>query len=322
MSFLYGLNGTAATLMLSALLYIDEVGVPMPFAPNEVLLVVAGLLIGTGAIPALIFLPIALVAMIAGSLTGFGWARALGSLRLRAVAEKLHAERAYDRARARIEHASPRSIGITRMLPGVRTYATLVAGASGLPLRIFAAGAVPALAVWMICWVGLGVAVGAPAEHLLSRVERLATGGVLLVIAGAGAYLAIRRVPSADEDVERMLSGVPSAERLVLALALDFGVVATVVSGVDRIIRAAVHIHHVGLHDFLILIAAVIVVYVVLTRRGPGATAGEKLLKVSYRFRFRRPRRRRAGSGEETQAPPERAEEARPEQSPRAGAGS
>lgn len=319
MSFLYGLNGTAATLMLSALLYLDEVGVPMPFAPNEVLLIVAGLLIGTGALPALIFLPVALIAMIGGSLTGFGWARALGSERLRALAVKLHAERAYDRAQARIQHAGPRSIGITRMIPGVRTYATLVAGASGLPLRVFAAGAVPALALWMVFWVGIGVAVGAPAEHLLSRVERLATGGVLLVIAGTGAYLAIRRVPSADEELDGMLSGVPSAERLALAVALDFGVVATVVSGVDRIIRAAAHIRHVGLHDFIILIAAVIVVYVVLTRRGPGATAGERLLKVSYRVRFRRRRRSRAGSAEQAPAPPERAEEGRQEKSPRAG---
>ncbi|HEV7467525.1 MAG TPA: hypothetical protein VGP96_14590, partial [Candidatus Dormibacteraeota bacterium] len=37
----------------------------------------------------------------------------------------------------------------------------------------------------------------------------------------------------------------------------------------------------------------VIVVYVVITRRGPGGTAGERLLNVSYRVRIRRPRRRR-----------------------------
>jgi membrane-associated protein len=315
-SFLNGLNGTAATLLLCAMLYLDEVGVPLPFAPNEVLLVLAGLLMATGAVAPWMFLPLALPAMIAGMLTGFGWARALGSERLRALAQKLHAERAYDRATARVQQASSRSIAVTRLIPGVRTYATLVAGASGLPVRVFVAGAVPALTVWLAVWVGIGVAVGAPAEHLLRGFERLATGGVLLIAAGAGAYLAIRKVPSADEDLEGMMSQVPSWERLTLAVILDFGVVATIVSGADRVIRAAAHVRHVGLRDFLVLIGAVIVVYVVITRRGPGATAGERLLKVSYRVHIPRPRLPRRSS---RAAPPGRAEEGRPEESREAG---
>jgi membrane protein DedA with SNARE-associated domain len=307
-SFLYGVNGTVATLLLCALLYLDEVGVPLPFAPNEVLLVLAGLLIGTYAIPVWMFVPLAYVALVAGCLTGFGWARRLGSERLRAIAERLHAERAYDRARGRVQRAGARSIGVTRLLPGVRTYATLVAGASGMSLRVFCAGAIPALAVWEAIWVGIGVAVGAPAEHFLSRVERLATGGVLLIAAGVGAYLAIRKVPSADEEIEGMISRVPSAPRLALAVILDFGVVATIVSGADRIIRAAAHIRRFGLHDFLVLVAAVIVVYVVITRRGPGATAGERLLKVSYRVHVHRPHirhRARTPSSSDGKAPSE-----------------
>jgi len=301
-SFLYGVNGGVATLLLCALLYLDELGVPLPFAPNEVLLILAGLLIGTYAIPPWMFLPLAYIALVAGCLTGFGWARRLGSVRLRAVAVRLHAERAYDRARARVQQASWWSIGITRMLPGVRTYATLVAGASDMPLRVFVTGALPALAVWEAVWVGIGIAVGAPAEHLLSRVERLTTSGVLLIAAGVGSYLAIRKVPSADEELEAMISRVPSAPRLALALILDFGVVATIVSGADRIIRAAAHIRHVGHHDFLVLIGAVVAVYVIVTRRGAGATAGERLLKVSYRMRipWGRLTRRRSASG----APP------------------
>lgn len=286
LNLLYGLHGTFATLLLCSLLYLDEVGVPLPFAPNEVLLLVAGLLIGTGAIEPWIFVPIALAAMVGGSLTGFGWARAVGAERLRAVAGRLHAEKAYDRATARLQRTSPRAIGITRLLPGVRTYATLVAGAVGVPLRTFATGAVPALAVWCAAWVSLGVGVGAPAAHLLSRVERLVTSGILLVAAGAGAYLAIRKVPHADPELEGVMRHVPSAERLTLALLLDFGVVATIVSGADRIIRAAAHIRHVGHHDLLVLIGAVIAVYVVVTRRGAGATAGERLLRVSYRVRI------------------------------------
>src|SRR5207302_1663655 len=102
---------------------------------------------------------------------------------------------------------------------------------------------------------------------------RLATGGVLLIAAGGGAYLAIRKVPSADEELEGMLSQVPSAPRLALAIILDFGVVATIVSGADRIIRAAAHIRAFGLHDFLVLIAAV--VGGVAVGRGGGGAVGE-----------------------------------------------
>jgi membrane-associated protein len=299
LNLLNGLHGTFATLLLCSLLYLDEVGVPLPFAPNEVLLLVAGLFIGAGTIEPWIFVPVALVAMAAGSLTGFGWARAVGADRLRAVAGRLHAEKAYDRARARMQRTSSPAIGITRLLPGVRTYATLVAGAVGVPLRVFVIGAFPALVVWCAAWVGIGVAVGAPAEHLLSRVERLVTSGVLLFAAGGGAYLAIRKVPHADPELEGVMSHVPSAGRLILAIVLDVGVVATMVSGVERIIRATAHIQRVGHAQSLMLIGAVVAIYVIVTRRGPGATAGERLLKVSYRVRipWRRLLRRGTAAG-------------------------
>ena len=40
-SFLSGLHGTVASLILSAMLFADEIGLPIPFAPNEVLLIIS-----------------------------------------------------------------------------------------------------------------------------------------------------------------------------------------------------------------------------------------------------------------------------------------
>ncbi len=72
--FIDHINGTPAALLLCTLLFIDEVGVPLPFAPNEVLLLIGGVLVGSGALAAWLFLPLAFVATAAGMLAGYGWA--------------------------------------------------------------------------------------------------------------------------------------------------------------------------------------------------------------------------------------------------------
>ena len=46
MSFLEGLHGTVAAVLICTLLLVDEAGVPLPFAPSEVLLLLTGVLIG------------------------------------------------------------------------------------------------------------------------------------------------------------------------------------------------------------------------------------------------------------------------------------
>lgn len=286
MSFINGLDGTVATLLLCALLFIDEAGVPLPFAPNEVLLLVGGLLIGNGTIVPAIFIPLAYLCMVGGMLTGYSWARAIGSDRLRAVAGRFRAEKAYDRALHRVRRSSATSIGVTRLLPGVRTYATLVAGASEYDLRTFLTGALPALATWTVVFVALGVAVGLPVEHLLSEFQNLAVTGVFLAGSGVAAVLAIRHIPPRDPGAtgEDVLVTAPGWERFGLALALDVGIVATVAVGVDRLTRSALRtLRFEGPVEIALVIAAVIVSYVAATRRGAGTTAGEALFDVSYR---------------------------------------
>src|SRR5438270_8954759 len=136
MEFLTGLHGTVAAILLCSLLFVDELGVPMPLAPNEVLLLIAGLLIAGDAMPPEIFLPLAVIAMTAGMMVGFFWARAVGSERLRAFASRLGAAEHYDRAAERIRRARPIDIAIARLLPGVRPYATLIAGGAEMDVRI------------------------------------------------------------------------------------------------------------------------------------------------------------------------------------------
>jgi membrane-associated protein len=298
--FLNGLNGTLATALICALLFVDEAGVPLPFAPNEALLLIAGLLIGTRAIVAWVFLPLALIALVGGMLAGYAWARALGDGQLRAVARRIHAEKAYQRASARLHTAGPVGIGLTRLLPGVRTYATLVAGAARLDLRRFLAGAIPALVIWLTLLTAVGAAVGLPAEHLLGRVDTLITSGVLLALLGGVAVVAIVKVRRADAD-EHALSAVPVGWRLLLGLSVDLGIVATLTAGVVRTGKAVLHPGHpLGrVNDLIVVAAAVVLLYIVGTRRGAGATLGEGLFAVDYRAALRRSAHREADHKED-----------------------
>ncbi|MEO8897168.1 MAG: VTT domain-containing protein [Candidatus Dormibacter sp.] len=163
-SFLTHLNGALAAALLCALLFVDEVGVPLPFAPNEVLLLLAGLLMATGVLVPFVFVPLALATMTAGMLTGFAWARTLGGQRLRDLAAQIDAEDGYEKAVRRVRSASVGGLALWRVVPGVRVYTTLAAGASGMELRRFVMSAVPARVVRLGALVTVGDLVGRPAE--------------------------------------------------------------------------------------------------------------------------------------------------------------
>ena len=118
--------------------------------------------------------------------------------------------------------------------PGVRVYTTLAAGASGMPLRRFLVGAMPALVVWLGALVTVGDLVGRPAEAVISRVDELVLTGALLIVLGFGSFVVVRRVPRGRIEEDHM-SGVPRSPRVVLALADDLGIVAATIAGVDSI---------------------------------------------------------------------------------------
>ena len=102
MSFLQGLHGAVALALLTGLLFAEEAGVPLPFAPGELTLLVAGLLIASGGLNPYVFIPLAMVACIAGSLVGYSWARLVGDGGLRALATRLRQLRNLERVEGRI----------------------------------------------------------------------------------------------------------------------------------------------------------------------------------------------------------------------------
>lgn len=296
--FLQQLHGPLATSLLCTLLFVDEVGVPLPFAPNELLLLIGGLLIASGVLAPWLFIPIAFLAMSAGMLTGFGWARALGSDRLHDLAERVDAERSYERALRRLQSTSVGGIALARILPGVRVYATLVGGASGVTLRRFLVGAIPALVVWVAALVLIGDLVGRPAAALIGRVDNVILTGALLTVLGVASFLVVRHVPRARLDEDR-LSSIPRWVRYLPALAVDLGIVGLIVTGSVSLAGHSVHLLR-EVNGVVGLSAVVLIGYVLAARRGAGATLGEGLFTVDFRSMVRRGgRHRRESAGDE-----------------------
>jgi hypothetical protein len=170
------------------------------------------------------------------------------------------------------------------MLPGVRTYATLVAGAAGVDLRRFLTGALPALIVWLVALVTVGAVAGVPAEHVVGKVDGLIVSGALLVVLGVGAFLAISRVPRAPRG-SHPLTGMPEAGRLCLAAAVDLGIVAASIAGIERLVARVVNPGHPfgRVNDTLIVTIVGVVAYILAARRIGGATLGESLFGADYR---------------------------------------
>lgn len=275
MNILTELHGAAAVVIICGLLFLDEAGIPLPLVPSEVLLLLAGLLIGTGQVPTAIFLPVMAIAMIAGCVAGYSWARTLGQAALSAIASKVGAADALDRASTRLASASPVGIGLARLLPGIRPYITLAAGTAEVPLGTFLAGAIPAILIWLGVWVAAGMLIGLPAAHYLSRVERVALRGGLLLGIGLLAYVGLRR---ATRDVELPTRWMPRRGRRILAGAIDGAMIACIVAGLLILARVFLHLHLHRLLDALIVLG-VAIAYLILKPDRPRITPDGVMLR-------------------------------------------
>jgi membrane protein DedA with SNARE-associated domain/DNA-binding transcriptional ArsR family regulator len=267
-------------VLLCGLLFAEESGVPLPFAPGEIVLLAAGLLIAAGGLDPYVFIPLAMLACTAGSVVGYSWARLVGEHGLTSLAQRLHQQRNLERVSKRLRSAGWIGVAVSRLIPGLRIYTTLVAGAVRVPPRTFVAAIVPSTVVWVGAFVALGTVVGIPVEHFFNRVEQLAVQGVILVVMGLGIFFAIRRTPPATGAG---LVRVPRAVRASIAAAIDSGVIASIVTGLLALGRRLFGVGiEAGWLDAAIPLVVVAIIYIVVARRGVGATVGEALLQTSY----------------------------------------
>lgn len=261
------------------LLFLEEAGLPLPFAPGEAVLLGAGLLISGGTDPAWLVIPLAFLSVLGGVATAYWWAHRIGPARLRSLARRLHAGGPYDRAAGRLRAASPLQIAGSRLLPGLRVYTSLVAGAVGLDRRRFMSGVLPASALWVVAFIGLGFFVGVPVERLTGRFAAYGLRAGLIVLIAVVWVFAARRIPVARREEEPPTS--PAPWRLPVALALDFVLVLAVVAILSVLSDLATQ----NLNDVVlaaVLFSLLSLVYILVARETVGFTLGEAVLDVRY----------------------------------------
>jgi membrane-associated protein len=265
--------------IVCSLLFLEEAGVPLPVAPGEAVLIGAGLLVASGSAPVWLIVPLAFLAVIAGVMTGYAWAHRIGPKRVHALAARLHAGGPYERAAHRLKEATPLQIAASRLLPGLRVYTSLVAGAVGVSLARFMAGVLPASAVWVVAFTGMGFFVGAPVERLLGRFEAYGLRAAMVAVVVIVWVVAARRMPPV-----RIHSGsAPDHEMLRLAVALAVDLFAITVVAGALVLLSGLAVGDAGDLPLSGAIFAILgILYLVMARQTVGSTLGEALLDVRY----------------------------------------
>lgn len=169
---LLDLDGDLLTGVISALCFIEEMGVPIPFAPGDIMLIIGGIAIASGTVQATAFVPAVFLASLAGALVGREIFALIGRPALLRAADALRFRHAVDRAGAMLQRRGWRAVLIGRLIPGLRIHTTQVAGAMRLPRRSFVAGLIPAVGIYVGLFTGLGYLFGFPVIEFFHAAER------------------------------------------------------------------------------------------------------------------------------------------------------
>jgi membrane-associated protein len=169
---LLDLDGDLLTGVIAALLFIEEVGVPIPFAPGDLMLIIGGIAIASGTVQATAFIPAVILASIAGALVGREIFALIGRVALLRTADALRFRPAVDRVAGMMQRLGWRAVLLGRLIPGLRIHTTQVAGATGLSRRSFAAGLIPAVVVYVAIFTGIGYVFGLPVIDFFHSAER------------------------------------------------------------------------------------------------------------------------------------------------------
>ena len=204
---------------LAALLFVKEVGVPVP-VPGDLLVVGAGVST-SGRTEALAWLAAILLAGFAGGCVQFLLMRGpmrrpiLGLLSRIGLGER----RLGDLAGA-LSRRGSRGVAIARATPGLRMTAIAASALAGLPFGVFLRGLIAGNTIFVGGHFALGFLVGAPATRVAGALASPATLAIVilaLAIVGAVGWMTIRN---------RRPAGVSSASgesRVMVPLAVGSG---------------------------------------------------------------------------------------------------
>ena len=191
-TWVQGLNGTTLIVAICILMFIEETGVPLPFAPGDLVLAIGGIAVAGGRVNPVWLVGAVAVSITVGAIIGWAVAEWLGWDRLMRIAEPLRARGPLERASGLLQRGGWRGVFTARLIPGLRVYTTQVAGVSRVPLRTYVAGLLPANAVYITAFVGLGAAFGRPILALIQLAERQLLIALLILVALVAVFFVAR----------------------------------------------------------------------------------------------------------------------------------
>jgi membrane-associated protein len=301
------LSGALLVAVLATLMFIEETGVPVPFAPGDLLLLIAGIAIASDTVEPVPTVAALLVATVAGAMIGREVFAAVGRPALVKIAETLRFGPALERATRLLRARGAPGVFVARLIPGLRIHTTQVAGVSNMPRLTFAAGLIPAVVVYIAVFVGIGALAGQPAVGLFHRAQHrffviavtalavVAVGLSVRLLARSGALsvlepivVGVRRDLADSIEARLFWHGgtdmtwreFPLVRRLwagLIDLVVTFGLAILVLTAVSGIDKTEVVLDPQG----LLLLAAAALVYRVPYEALTGQSIGKTMMGVS-----------------------------------------
>jgi membrane-associated protein len=297
------LSGDLLIGVIAGLVFIEESGIPVPFAPGDVLLIIAGIAIASDTVEPVPMVAAILVASVVGAMVGREVFAAVGRPALMKASDALGFRRALERATRLLQRGGSVAVFIGRLIPGLRISTTQVAGVSKMPRLTFAAGLIPSVVVYIAIFVGIGALAGQPAIRLFHRAEHRFFVIAVTVLAAAAVILSVRWLARRGDltALEPIVLGVrrewadtidaaifrsrewrqyPLVRRLwagLIDLAIVFMVAILILTAVSGLDTSEIVLDPQG----LLLLAIIALVYRIPIEARTGQTIGKTLMGIS-----------------------------------------
>jgi membrane protein DedA with SNARE-associated domain len=212
---LLGLSGYPLIGVICGLIVLEELGIPMPMAPGDLMLVLTGVSIATGRVNPFVAVTAVYVSALLGAVSGREIAARIGGGALSRMARLLHARDRVEDLTAKIRRGGSTAVFLCRITPGVRLSTNQLSGLVAMPRRTFLMGLAPGIAVYEAVFISLGAWFGLSVlttikHHMPAPGELLL---LLLIVVGsalAGRVL-IKHLRGRTRPLDRRMLAAPMA---------------------------------------------------------------------------------------------------------------
>lgn len=186
----------SAFFWVSLAIIVVECGLFFPFLPGDTLLVAIGLFLASEKLsllpgPALLDLAVGCLLLVAaailGNILGFEIGSKVGPVIYEHDGKVLRREH-FDKTESFFDRHGRKALVIGRFVPVVRTYVTVVAGASKMKRPRFLVWSLLGALLWVLSITLLGYFVGDAFPSLVARIDYLILGLLLLTVIPAGIH--------------------------------------------------------------------------------------------------------------------------------------